>query len=218
VVTAPSTAVSELSAWILAEPHHADDTTAFVKALAERLIAAGVPLWRLRYALMTMHPEVLWRSVFWRSDEGASVIDQPHQRLEDPFYTASPVATVRQTLSPLRVALGPGELPYALCEELRREGGRDFYAQPLPFSNGQVGYVTFVTQATEGFGSEVLALLEAIRPYLARRIELESAYYATRALLAVYLGQNVSTSRTGRAISAWPRGADRSRDLVLGHS
>jgi adenylate cyclase len=143
--------VAALARWIMAEPHGGDDDTAFVRAVAERLMAAGVPLWRMRYALMTMHPEVLWRSVFWRADQGASTIDQAHQRLEDPFYTASPVATVRQSGASLRIRLDPGELPYALCVELRDQGGTDFYAQALPFANGQVGYATFVTQKREGF-------------------------------------------------------------------
>lgn len=176
----------------MATPHHAHDSTAFVRALAEQLQGAGVPLWRLRFALMTMHPEVLWRSVFWRADEGASVIDQAHRRLEDPFYTESPVAVVRKGGQPLRVRLAPGELPYALCRELREQGGTDFYAQPLPFTNGQVGYVTYVTQEPSGFSEATLELLQAVQPFLARRIELESAYYATSALLEVYLGKNAA--------------------------
>ena len=137
---------------------------------------------------------MLWRSVFWRAltEGGAALIDQSHDRLGDPFYTASPVATVRQTLKPLRVPLVAGELPYPLCIELRDLGGTDLYAQPLPFGNGQIGYATFVTQAPGGFSESTLALLEGIRPFLARRVELESSYYVTRALLEVYLGKNAA--------------------------
>jgi adenylate cyclase len=174
------------------EPHGGSDSAAFMRGLAGRLAAAGVPLWRLRYALMTMHPEVLWRSVMWRADEEVAVIDQPHARLEDAFYTASPIAAVRTSLAPLRVRLEPGSLPFALCAELRDQGGTDFYAQPLRFANGQVSYATFVTDMRTGFSEETLALFEAIRPFLARRLELESAYYATRALLEVYLGKNAA--------------------------
>jgi adenylate cyclase len=183
---------SSISRWVMVEPHRGDGSAAFAAALAERLVAAGVPLWRLRYALTTMHPEVLWRSVMWRRLEGVSVIDQPHKRLEDTFYTGSPVAVVRRSLTPLRVRLEPGELGFALCTELRDQGGTDFYARPLPFANGQVSYATFVTNAPAGFSEQAIALLEEIRPFLARRIELESAYYATRALLEVYLGKNAA--------------------------
>jgi adenylate cyclase len=181
-----------IARWLMAEPNGGDDSTVFMRALADRLRAAGVPLWRLRYALMTMHPEVLWRSVLWRTGEGVAVFDQPHARLEDAFYTASPVAVVRQSLVPLRVPLGPGELPFALCTELRDLGATDFYAQPLPFTSGQVSYATFVTDAPAGFSDGAITLFEAIAPYLARRLELESAYYATRALLEVYLGKNAA--------------------------
>src|SRR5205085_585983 len=82
---------------------------AFMRRLAERLAGAGVALWRLRYALMTMHPEVLWRSVLFRAHQGVVVADQPRARLEDAFYTNSPVAIVRQSLTSLRVRRGRGE-------------------------------------------------------------------------------------------------------------
>jgi adenylate cyclase len=191
-MSAVGDSASAIARWMTDEPLREGDSTAFARALAERLRAAGVPLWRLRYALMTMHPEVLWRSVLWRADAGVSVFDQSHARLEDAFYTASPVAAVRTSRQPLRVRLVPGELPFALCAELRDEGGTDFYALPLPFANGQVGYATFVTDAPAGFDDATLALLDATQPFLARRVELESAYYATRALLEVYLGKNAA--------------------------
>ncbi len=178
--------------WITTAPSSSEDRAEFVQGLAERLTQSGIPLWRLRYALMTMHPEVLWRSVLWSARDGVSVFDQSHARLGDAFYTASPVAVVRRSGAPLRVRLEPGELPFALCTELRDQGGTDFYALPLPFSNGQVSYATFVTDDPAGFSDSSLALLDAVRPYLARRIELESAYYATRALLEVYLGKNAA--------------------------
>jgi adenylate cyclase len=183
---------ASIAGWIMAGPHGGDDGAEFARGLAERLAGAGVPLWRLRYALMTMHPEVLWRSVLWRAREGVTVVDQPRARLEDAFYTRSPVAVVRQSLAPLRVPLGPGDLPFALCTELRDQGGTDFYAQPMPFSNGQVSYATFVTDAPAGFSGHAIALFEALRPFVARRLELDSAYYATRALLEVYLGPNAA--------------------------
>jgi adenylate cyclase len=174
------------------EPHVGEDGAAFMRALAQRLSAAGLPLWRMSYALMTMHPEVLWRTVQWRARDGVVVRDQPHARLEEPFYTQSAVAVVRASRTPMRVRLLPGDLQFPLCNDLRDQGGTDYYVQPLPFTNGQVSYVSFATDAGEGFSDAVLQVLEAIRPFVARRLELESAYYATRALLDVYLGKNAA--------------------------
>jgi adenylate cyclase len=174
------------------EPHVGEDGAAFMRAFAERLSGAGVPLWRASYALMTKHPEVLWRTVQWRSDDDVAVRDQPHARLEEPFYTASAVAVVRSSRAPVRVRLRAGELPFPLCRDLRDQGGTDYYVQPLPFTNGQVSYVSFATDAVAGFSDATLEVLESIRPFVARRLELESAYYATRALLDVYLGKNAA--------------------------
>src|SRR5262249_21224377 len=75
---------------------------------------------------------------------------------------------------------------------LRAEGATDYYVQPLAFTNGQVSYASFATDTHDGFSDACLAALDAIGPVLARRLELESAYYATAALLDVYLGRNAS--------------------------
>ena len=44
--------------------------------------------------------------------------------------------------SGMRVRLLPGDLPFPLCYDMREEGGTDYYAQALPFTNGQVSYVS----------------------------------------------------------------------------
>jgi hypothetical protein len=87
--------VGAIPRWLVDEPREDGGGAAFMRALAERLVAGGFPLWRMSSALMTMHPEVLWRTVQWHAAEGVTVRDQPHARLDDPFYTRSAVAVVR---------------------------------------------------------------------------------------------------------------------------
>jgi adenylate cyclase len=99
---------------------------------------------------------------------------------------------VRRSLASVRVRLLTGDLPFPVCNDLRDAGGTDYYVQALPFTNGATSYVSFATDARDGFSDASLELLETIRPFLARRLELESAYYATRALLEVYLGSNAA--------------------------
>ena len=183
--------VQALHRWLMDEPHD-DDSAGFMRAFAARLTAAGIPLWRVSYALRTMHPEVLWRTVQWHAHGELVVRDQPHTRLDDDFYKKSPVALVREAGTPVRVRLLAGDLPFPVCYDLRDAGGTDYYVQALPFTNGQIGYVSLATDAPEGFSDAALETLESIRPFLARRLELESAYYATRALLDVYLGKNAA--------------------------
>ena len=177
--------------WLMDVEHVEDGGESFAGALAERLRSAGVPVWRLSFALMTKHPEVLWRTVLWKAGEVVAR-DQPHARLLEPFYTQSAVARARQSGERVRVRLLAGELSYPVALELREEGGTDYDVEPLAFAGGQRGYVAFATQAEGGFTEEQLAALAELRPFLARRIELESAYHATRALLDVYLGKNAA--------------------------
>ncbi len=182
----------EIHRWLVDEPHADDGGAAFMRALTSRLVAAGLPLWRVSYALMTKHPEVLWRTVQWRRGEEVVVRDQPHARLDDAFYTKSAVAAVRRSSEPVRVRLVAGDLPFPICNDLRDQGGTDYYVQALSFTNGETSYISFASDAGGGFDAASLEVLEEIRPFLARRLELESAYYATRALLDVYLGKNAA--------------------------
>jgi adenylate cyclase len=180
-----------LHLWLMDQPHD-DDGAGFMRALAARLTAAGIPLWRVSYALKTMHPEVLWRTVQWRAGEEITVIDQPHDRLQADFYKKSAVALARESRARVRMRLVPGDLPFPIGYDLRDQGGTDYDVEPLPFTTGEVGYISFATNAAGGFTDSHLETLESIRPFLARRLELESAYYATRALLDVYLGKNAA--------------------------
>ena len=187
-----SAEAAEIQRWLMDVPHVADGGAGFMRALAGRLVAAGLPVWRISYALQTMHPEVLWRTVRWEQGDAVTLVDQPYARLLDPFYTQSPVARLREGAGVVRVRLVDGPLPYSICEELRARGGTDYCAYGLQFASGPVTYIAYATRSEAGFDEEDLAVFAAIVPFLARRIELESAYYATRALLDVYLGRNAA--------------------------
>jgi adenylate cyclase len=88
------------------------------------------------------------------------------------------------------VRLEGGPLPFPICEDLRAQGGTDYFAQGLPGSTGEISYISWATRQPSGFSDDAVAALTALSPYLAQRIELESAYHGTRALLEVYLGRN----------------------------
>jgi adenylate cyclase len=81
---------------------------------------------------------------------------------------------------------------FPICRDLKAEGGTDYYAQGLRYSTGDISYVSWATRAPGGFDDETVRALDAMVPALAQRMELESAYHATRALLGVYLGRSAS--------------------------
>ena len=182
----------EIHEWLLHAAHVADGGPSFIRDLAARLRSLGLPLWRVSLSLLTKHPEVLWRTLQWHETDGVKILDRRHQTSQEPFFTESPVARLIQGSPPIRVRLTGDALPFPICRDLKQQGGTDYYAQGLAFSNGEISSVSWATRHPEGLSDETLSTLDAIVPSLARRVELESAYHATRTLLEVYLGRNAA--------------------------
>jgi adenylate cyclase len=190
-----ASSVPAITTWLLSTPHVSDGGRSFAAGLAAELGAQGLLLWRCSLSLLTKHPEVLWRTVQWHETEGVKVLDRQHQTARDAYFTSSPVAMLIDGAAPIRVrldGLDGTDLRFPICRDLAEQGGTDYYAQGLTFSNGELSYISYATRAAGGFSDEALQAFSAITPMLARRIELESAYHATRSLLEVYLGKNAA--------------------------
>jgi adenylate cyclase len=184
--------VPELSNWLLEVPHVADGGQSFALGLSTLLREKGLPLWRISFALLAKHPEVLWRTVRWNETEGVSVVERAHELAKESSFKGSPVALLIDGSAPIRVRLDGNDLRFPVCEELAQQGGTDYYAHGLRFSNGEVSYFAWATQKPGGFTDNALRAFDALTPMLARRIELESSYHATNSLLEVYLGKNAA--------------------------
>jgi adenylate cyclase len=158
--------------------------------LVERVRGCGLPLWRCSFKLTTKHPELVWHTVQWSGEAGVRVVDRPRAWLDTGYYTNSPVALLETGAPPIRVRLDAADVRFPICADLKAQGGTDYFAQGLPGVAGETSYISWATSAAGGFSDDAIAALIALAPALAQRIELESAYHATRALLEVYLGRN----------------------------
>jgi adenylate cyclase len=185
-----SAALPSIQTRLLHLRHVADGGLSLMADLVELLRAQGLPLWRCRFNLMTKHPELVWHTVHWSEEEGVKWIDRSRVTMDEPLFTRSPVALVRNGSPPIRVRLEGDDLPFPVCQELKALGGTDYFIQGLRYSTGDIGYISWAARVPEGFSDEALAALAELAPYLAQRIELASAYHATQALLEVYLGRN----------------------------
>jgi len=182
--------LAELRTWLLTAPHVDDGGRSLMTGLVDAVRARGVPLWRCSFSLLTKHPELVWRSVQWSEDTGVRTIERARATLDEPFFTRSPVALLRQGAPPIRVRLTDDAARFPICEDLRADGGTDYLAQGLPGTGREIGYISWATRGPGGFRDEQVAALVALTPELGLRIELASVYQATRALLEVYLGRN----------------------------
>jgi adenylate cyclase len=183
---------AEMGSWLLGAAYVADGGLSLAEALATSLRDRGLPLWRISFSLLAKHPEVRWRTVRWHETQGTSGLERAHDLSGEALFRDSPVALLVSGAEPIRVRLVGADLKFLICRELAEQGGTDYYAQGLPFTNGEASYVAWATRRPGGFDEDELRALDSMGPALARRIELESAYYATRSLLEVYLGKNAA--------------------------
>ncbi len=176
--------------WLLQSRLVDDGGRSLMVGLVRVLREQGLPLWRVSFSLMTKHPELVWHTVQWNDVDGVRRLDRHRRTLADTYFPRSPLPLLQQGAAPIRVRLDAPDLPFPVCEDLRAQGGTDYFVQGLQHLSGQIGYVSWATRAPGGFDDAWIDGLVALSPYLAQRIELEAAYDATRALLEVYLGKN----------------------------
>src|SRR5262245_39072660 len=110
-----------IAAWLIRHEGRALTLPEIIGGLADRLLGEGVPLWRVGAGVMTVHPEVRARGVFWRRGERAVEQTRPHGIELSGMYLDNPVAQIHQGAGALRRRLdGPhARLDFPLMAELK---------------------------------------------------------------------------------------------------
>jgi adenylate cyclase len=176
--------------WLIDGALSAPESEDVLGELCGRLVAGGVPLWRVAVFVRTLHPHIMGRRFVWREGGGVEVMSAPYEMLGRSEYQASPVVRIYATGETIRRRLIDPACPndYPILDELRADGVTDYLAVPLVFSNGEFHVVTWTTQAGEGFSPAHVAALEGIMPALARVAEIRALRRTTQNLLATYVG------------------------------
>ena len=225
----PSWSSHPVATWLVEHGGRSIELGPFLAELCERLVVAGVPLYRVSLGLRPPHPEVYARNVRWKRGElGVAVIDRDYGIRTSRAYTESPVRLIHEGAGALRRRLeGEGAgLDFPILAELKADGCTDYVIMPLLQSTGETDFISWTTDRAGGFATPQLTLLYDLLPLIALRIELASAHEATRTLLTTYLGreparrvlsgsvrrQNVETIRAAVLVSdvrGFTRFADR---------
>jgi adenylate cyclase len=188
---------SPVVAWLLTEGWSITDPTELVERLAKRLVAAGLPLWRLVCLIRTLHPQVIGTRYIWRRDSGVTNLrykeySPSHDVLQTSQYVDSPLAAILDgAAGGIRRRLDiPGvELDFSILKELHAEGGTDYVAMPLVFSDGQINAITFTADRPGGFTTPELQQMCELLPVLARLLEVRAMRRTAKTLLDIYLGR-----------------------------
>jgi adenylate cyclase len=188
----PSWSANPVATWLVEHGGRGIELGPFLAELSERLAAHGVPLHRVSLGVRPMHPEVFARNVRWRRGEaGVAVYDRDYAIRDSDGYLKSPVRLIHEGAAGLRRRLvGPAAmLDFPILTELRDDGSTDYVIMPVLHSTGVTDFVSWTTDRPEGFSTAHLTLLYDLLPLIALRVELASAYDATRTLLTTYLGR-----------------------------
>jgi adenylate cyclase len=178
--------VDWLAGGALSGPNSAD----VLAQLCERMIACGIPLWRAAVFVTTLHPDIMGRRFLWQASSGVTTSEALFALTETDDFRKSPFATVYATREPLRRRLADSDCPmdFAVLGDLRAEGGTDYAAFPLLFTDGTIHVATWSTRHPGGFTAEQFADLQAVIAPLARVAEIRALRRTAGNLIDTYVG------------------------------
>jgi adenylate cyclase len=178
--------------WLIDGARSAPQPQQVLAQLCERLVACGIPLWRVAVFVRTLHPQVMGRRFIWRPGIEVEISEAPFELLESADFLENPIAKVYATGRALRRKLADPDctVDFPVLSELRAEGITDYLASPLVFTDGAVHAVTCTTRQPDGFTDAQIAGIEAIITPLARVAEIRALRRMGSTLLDTYVGHD----------------------------
>jgi adenylate cyclase len=178
--------------WLIDGARSAPQPQEVLSQLCDRLVACGIPLWRVAVFVNTLHPQIIGRRFIWRPGADVEISEGRFGLFDTAEFRENPVARVYATRTTLRRRLAdPGcAMDFPILRELRVEGVTDYVALPLFFTDGAVQLVTCTTQQPGGFTGAQIAGIEAIMTPLARVAEIRALRRTASTLLDTYVGHD----------------------------
>ena len=189
---------SPLINWLMQHAWLCTTSAELTEQFARHLQMIGMPLWRFNVNIWTLHPELAGQQFTWTRDgDSVTESDTPHGILQTPAYLNSPVRHVSEGLGGVRqrLDLDEPEFQFPILGQLRANGGTDYVAMPLPFSDGRFQTMTMTTDHPQGFSTAMLGQVFEAAFALGRFYEVLTLRRNAVDLFDTYLGQ-----RTGRQI------------------
>ena len=194
-----SAELQALSDWLIAgAPSAISPPGQLMAETCERLVAAGVPLWRVGVFVRTLHPDIFGRNFVWRPGTEVVVGTADFDIQDSPEYIHSPLAILFGQSIEVRYRLDdPDSRRFPFFDDMRAEGVTDYIAIPLIFIDGSTHGSSFTTKQIGGFHDDEIAALRKITSLLARVVEVIVLRRTATTLLETYVG-----TRAGERILA----------------
>ena len=182
--------LQDIMDWLIDGARSAADPEQVLAELCDRLVALGIPIWRVAVFVRTLHPDVFGRSFIWRLGQGGRsrrsefhaarhgrISDQPRARRHrnDRDGPAPADAECAAELARAGRAAGRRALPTILHFR--------WSLPTAPFMS-----ISMQTKELAGFSDDDVGALAKIMPPLARVAEVRSLQRTATTLLNTYVG------------------------------
>ncbi len=193
----------------------------------QRLVVAGVPLWRAFAGTQTLHPQWRGYGYTWRRDLNAI---QPQQFAHGGYARAEWVnSPLRHLMGRAhagehnpglrrRLDSGPEERDFPVLDEFFAAGATDYLSQLYVFgeggdrSHGSGVVYSFTTDRAGGFSDDDVTLLQVVLPALSLAMKAHAGHVIAAGLLQAYLGEDAGRRVHAGAVE---RGSVESLRAVL---
>jgi adenylate cyclase len=186
----PGASVFELASWLAGTARVGLTPVEIVAQTCERLVQAGIPLWRVRVGQRLLNPLLSAWGVIWMRGSSAEEYTVPRSMLATSSYTGSPFEHVVKTRTHFRRSLqnlDPAH-DHPVLFELAAAGSTDYLALPIIYGDGSAQGAAFTTDDSGGFSPDDVAFIEELSPFLAAALEPTAMRRSTESLLQTYLG------------------------------
>ncbi|HZH53222.1 MAG TPA: adenylate/guanylate cyclase domain-containing protein [Microvirga sp.] len=186
--------MANLEDWIIDQGLCGSDVASLLSGFSERLVAEGVPLARSYIALPTVNPTVRVFNHVWTRTGGIMVEGVSHERNTDAFEVSPFGFMLRDGTTERHWRFdGPEAGAFAVFEDVRRAGGKDYLARLIRFENATAPDLRGIAAAFSadregGFVPKEIERIDALLPLLALAAYRMTLLDLTVAMLDTYVG------------------------------
>ena len=193
--------VQNLTDWLIDGARSANNSTHMFGQTCERIVAAGLPLWRVGLFIRTLHPEIFGRNFIWKPGAEVEMGTVDFKILESPDFRNSPLISVFDQGIEVRARVDdPASQRFPIVADLHAEGVTDYIALPLRFIDGSIHATSWTTKQPGGFTDDQVAALRRIVTPLARISEIITLTRTASGLLDTYVGNRAGERILGGQI------------------
>lgn len=160
----------------------------------EKVVQAGLPVWRFYTGLQLIHPQLQAMGYAWRRGQHVESIARAYGIQFTPAYIGSPIQEVREQGHAVRYRLDKiTDKNHLLLKELKADGGTDYFAAPMSIArNGPPPVVSFATDRKGGFSDADIEDLTRLVDMIGAIMEMHIEHGVADTVANTYLGRQIS--------------------------